>query len=54
VFVYTEPVQIEQLVLQASEVSEVRWFVLNEVWNEIQNGNRSYKFRSDRAICTEF
>ena len=41
VFVYTEPVQIEQLVLQASEVSEVKWFVLDDVWNEIQHGNRS-------------
>lgn len=41
VFVYTEPVQIDQLVLQASEVSEVQWFSLNEVWNEIHNGDRS-------------
>ena len=41
VFVYTEPVQIEQLVLQAAEVSEVKWFVLDDVWNEIQHGNRS-------------
>ena len=41
VFVYTEPVQIEQLVLQAAEVSEVKWFVLDDVWNEIQHCKRS-------------
>lgn len=40
VFVYTEPVCIEQLVLQVSEVSEVRWFTLDEVWTEIQRGDR--------------
>ena len=41
VFVYTEPVRIEQLVLQPSEVSAVRWFILDEVWAEVQSGNRS-------------
>ena len=36
VFVYSEPVVIDSLLLQASEVDEVRWFGLDEVWNEIQ------------------
>lgn len=38
VYVYRETVR--NLNLQASEVSEVRWFDLDEVWNEIQSGNR--------------
>ena len=41
VYVYREPVPIEELTLQASEVSEVRWFGLEEVWDEIQRGDRS-------------
>jgi len=41
VFVYTEPIWIEQLTLQASEVSEVCWFPLNEVWTEVQSGDRT-------------
>lgn len=41
VYVYSEPVEIESLQLQESEVSEVRWFDLEAVWNEIQNGDRS-------------
>ena len=41
VYVYSEPVEIESLQLQESEVSEVRWFNLESVWNEIQNGDRS-------------
>ena len=41
VYVYREPVEIESLVLQASEVSEARWFDLDQVWNEIQRGDRS-------------
>ncbi len=36
VYVYQEPVDIGRLTLQASEVEEVRWFDLEEVWNEIQ------------------
>ena len=36
VFVYSEPVDIEDLTLQKSEVEEVRWFDLEEVWSEIQ------------------
>ena len=35
VFVYARPVEIDRLTLQASEVDEVRWFGLNEVWEEI-------------------
>ena len=36
VYVYQEPVEITTLTLQESEVSEVRWFDLDEVWNEIR------------------
>lgn len=36
VFVYQEPVAIERLSLQESEVEEVRWFDLDEVWREMQ------------------
>ena len=39
VFVYAKPVEIERLTLQASEVDEVRWFALDEVWDEIQHGS---------------
>lgn len=34
VFVYREPVDISSLTLQKSEVEEVRWFDLEEVWKE--------------------
>ena len=36
VYVYWEPVDESKLTLQASEVDEVRWFDLDEVWEEIQ------------------
>ena len=36
VYVYQEPVEITTLTLQETEVSEVRWFDLGEVWNEIK------------------
>ena len=36
VYVYDAPVDIGKLTLQESEVSEVRWFDLDEVWNEIK------------------
>ena len=36
VYVYQEPVVAGNLTLQESEVSEVRWFDLDEVWNEIK------------------
>ena len=37
VYIYQKPVEIASLTLQESEVSEVRWFDLDEVWNEIKN-----------------
>ncbi|MBR3015967.1 MAG: NUDIX domain-containing protein [Clostridia bacterium] len=40
VFVYTKPVEIERLTLQASEVDEVRWFDLEEVWKEIHQSRK--------------
>ena len=43
VFVYTKPVEIERLTLQASEVDEVRWFNLEEIWVEIH--------RTRKRIC---
>ena len=42
VFVYDRPVDIRQLVLQKSEVDEVRWFDLDEVWREIQNSRERF------------
>lgn len=36
VFVYQEPVDIRTLTLQSSEVSEVRWFDLEEVYTDIR------------------
>ena len=36
VYVYEKSVEISSLKLQESEVSEVRWFDLDEVWNEIR------------------
>ena len=36
VYVYQEPVAIEELKLQESEVEEVRWFDLDEVFAEVQ------------------
>ena len=35
VYIYREPVEIEKLTLQESEVEEVRWFDLEAVWQEI-------------------
>lgn len=43
VFVYAQPVEIERLTLQASEVDEVRWFDLEEAWEEIH--------RTRKRIC---
>ena len=39
-YVYTGPVG--ELKLQKSEVSEVRWFDLDEVWNEIRTDRRRF------------
>ena len=41
VYVYKKPVHIGSLKLQESEVSEVRWFDLESVWNEILRGDRT-------------
>lgn len=38
-YVYREPVDIEKLTLQKSEVEEVRWFPLNEIAEEIQTSH---------------
>lgn len=35
VYVYEEPLDIGTLTLQATEVDEVRWFDLEEVWQEV-------------------
>ncbi len=40
VYVYRQPVDAGSLRLQESEVSEVRWFDLESVWEEIQRGDR--------------
>ena len=36
VYVYSRPVDIKDLVLQKTEADEVRWFPLDQVWDEIQ------------------
>ena len=42
VYVYQEPVEISDLVLQESEVEEVRWFGLDEVWDEIGHSRERF------------
>lgn len=42
VYVYVKPVNIQDLTLQESEVSEVRWFDLNEVWGEIHRSRERF------------
>ncbi len=42
VYVYTGQVDISALRLQESEVAEVRWFGLEEVWNEIQTDRHRF------------
>ena len=42
VYVYAEPVDINSLTLQTSEVDEVRWFGLDEVWEEIQHSRERF------------
>ena len=39
---YQDPVNIEDLSLQESEVDEVRWFDLNEVVNEIKTSRERF------------
>ena len=47
VYVYQKPVKIENLTLQESEVDEVRWFDLDEVYNEIQTCRDRFCVPSD-------
>ena len=42
VYVYTEPVEAERLILQESEVEEVRWFDLEEVWEELDRSSERF------------
>ena len=42
VFVYTRPVDISALTLQESEVDEVCWFDMDEVWTEIQTDRHRF------------
>ncbi len=42
VFAYEEPVRIEDLTLQKSEVDEVRWFDVLEVYDEIQGESERF------------
>ena len=55
VYVYQEPVDIEKLTLQKSEVDEVRWFDLDEVWEEIKTDRRRFCVPTDGLrILREF
>jgi len=47
VYVYEEPVRTEELKLQQSEVEEVCWFDLNEVWKEIQTDRHRFCVPAD-------
>jgi len=47
VYVYSEPVKIDSLVLQKSEVDEVQWFDLNEVWEETRQTRERFCVPSD-------
>ena len=42
VYVYDKPVDIQDLSLQETEVSEVCWFDLEEVWNEIHQSRERF------------
>ena len=42
VYVYDKPVSIQDLTLQESEVSKVRWFDLDEVWDEIHRSRERF------------
>ena len=42
VYVYSGPVDLGSMVLQESELDEVRWFDLDEVWNEIKTDRRRF------------
>ena len=47
VYVYREPVDADSLVLQESEVDEVRWFGLNEVREEIRHSRERFCMASE-------
>lgn len=47
VYVYREPVELGDLRLQSEEVEEVRWFALDEVWEEIQHDRTRFCMPSD-------
>ena len=36
IYVFQDPVRIEDMTIQKSELSEVRWFDLDEIWDEIR------------------
>ena len=55
VFVYMEPVNIEELSLQESEVEEVRWFALDEVTEEIKTSRDRFCVPSEGlSILTQY
>ncbi|MCR4621698.1 MAG: NUDIX domain-containing protein [Clostridiales bacterium] len=47
VYVYEQPVDIGALRLQASEVSEVKWFGLEAVWQEIHRSRERFCVPTD-------
>ena len=47
VYVYSGTVEISSLKLQESEVDEVRWFDLEEVWSEIQHSRERFCVPAD-------
>jgi 8-oxo-dGTP pyrophosphatase MutT (NUDIX family) len=55
VFVYMEPVNIEELSFQESEVEEVRWFALDEVAEEIKTSRDRFCVPSEGlSILTQY
>ena len=42
VFLYSESVDTDKLVLQGSEVESVEWFDIDEVWDEIQHSRERF------------
>ena len=55
VYVYREPVNIDDLHIQESELSEVRWFDMQEVWDEIQvNRDRFCVPRGGLRVLMEY
>ncbi len=42
VYVYSEPVDLRSLMLQPDEVDEVRWFAMEEVWEEIHSSRERF------------